>query len=751
MTHKDIVAVAFSGQAESFADELVALSRNQEVRDLLANIESSMDGDPILDHRLFSQGFHPHGWATGTLPMPEESYLSASWISQPLLFIGGLAHAIDQSLFPEDGIDLLTGHSQGILAAFTVAMGRKRALEMAPVMVRYLLRQGIRMQEAVGPIEPLVHNGITYTPMLAVIGPDRAQLDDLLARLPEMLRPEVGLTNAPDRFVLTGMPEQMVKFVELIESMGKTVPRLGIRYEPLAVSAPFHSSAMAWARKKIDADLEAMQFILEGSQFLKVPVVSPADGTLLQEHEDLHTYLLDIQYTGTVNWVAAMERILEEGVRTLILPGPGKGLLRLTTSFMKGGISLRPRRDSSTRVTRIYGDYAPRRTPEGETVNRFTAWSGMKPVILPGMTPTTATARIVAAAANAGFPAELAGGGQVTERILARRLEELSDCLEPDAGIVFNTMYLDPYLYRLHVAGDALVFKYKREGFPFLGLTLAAGIPPVEEAVALLDRLNAEGMWLNSFKAGNTGHMERILDIAAQTDHTFVLQLESGIGGGHHGWHDALRLLAQYYPRLREHDNILIAVGGGIAKPEDSRRLFSGTWYKGPVPRPVDAVFIGTHAMVSLESELSPQAKDALVSAPGLEEGWLREWEAAGGVMSGTSSLGAPIYYIDNHAARTARFLARLGRSEEAVSKHRDTIISMLQRTPKPYFGDIDGMTYGEVLRRFVTLTARGTDARYEDPPWMDPDHRNRYIRLMERFSERFGISMEFTGDRPEE
>ena len=47
------------------------------------------------------------------------------------------------------------------------------------------------------------------------------------------------------------------------------------------------------------------------------------------------------------------------------------------------------------------------------------------------MTPTTVDAKIVAAAANAGHWAELAGGGQVTEEIFADRIEELSGLLEP--------------------------------------------------------------------------------------------------------------------------------------------------------------------------------------------------------------------------------------------------------------------------------------------------------------------------------
>ena len=43
----------------------------------------------------------------------------------------------------------------------------------------------------------------------------------------------------------------------------------------------------------------------------------------------------------------------------------------------------------------------------------------------PGMTPTTVSAEIVAAALRAGYHAELAGGGLPTERIFVDRIDEV--------------------------------------------------------------------------------------------------------------------------------------------------------------------------------------------------------------------------------------------------------------------------------------------------------------------------------------
>ena len=57
---------------------------------------------------------------------------------------------------------------------------------------------------------------------------------------------------------------------------------------------------------------------------------------------------------------------------------------------------------------------------------RYTRATGRPPVILAGMTPTTVDAPIVAAAANAGYMTELAGGGQPDRRTFELRVEELA-------------------------------------------------------------------------------------------------------------------------------------------------------------------------------------------------------------------------------------------------------------------------------------------------------------------------------------
>ena len=81
-------------------------------------------------------------------------------------------------------------------------------------------------------------------------------------------------------------------------------------------------------------------------------------------------------------------------------------------------------------VAAPWSSYAPTPVtlPDGSVKlsTKFTRLTGRSPILLAGMTPTTVDAKIVAAAANAGHWAELAGGGQVTEPIFDARIAELT-------------------------------------------------------------------------------------------------------------------------------------------------------------------------------------------------------------------------------------------------------------------------------------------------------------------------------------
>ncbi|WP_410131380.1 hypothetical protein, partial [Klebsiella pneumoniae] len=92
-------------------------------------------------------------------------------------------------------------------------------------------------------------------------------------------------------------------------------------------------------------------------------------------------------------------------------------------------------------------------------------------------------------AANAGFWAELAGGGQVTPEIFEANVARLSDLLEEGRSAQFNTMFLDPYLWGLHIGSRRLLPRAVAAGRPIDGVTISAGIPLVDGAVELVKQL----------------------------------------------------------------------------------------------------------------------------------------------------------------------------------------------------------------------------------------------------------------------
>ena len=69
------------------------------------------------------------------------------------------------------------------------------------------------------------------------------------------------------------------------------------------------------------------------------------------------------------------------------------------------------------------------------------------------------------------------------------------------------------------------------------------------------------------------------------------------------------------------------------------------------------------------------------------------------------------MYEVDNASAACSRLISSIEPSDVAVAARRDEFIAALNKMAKPYFGDLEEMTYAEWLQRFVDLAY----------PWTDP------------------------------
>ena len=615
------------------------------------------------------------------------------------------------------------GHSQGILAAALLASDKPAGVL---ALARIIGAAATRVTREVGASR----TGDT-TPMLSVRGVPRTVLTQILAE--EGL--ELAIANSHTSAVVSGLPARLAALVDALEQRAaasrqeREAKRTG--GAPLApvcefldVDTPFHSHLLADALRLADE------------------WIARCDLGVTNAHELASAVLVDpLAWDAEVAAAVAKLETPSEGY--VIDLGPGS-LQRLSLENLAGsGVTYvdagtAPARDQLVRgmaratTTQDWSEYAPQlRTVGGRKVldTAFSRLTGRSPVMLGGMTPTTVDPEIVAAAANAGHWVELAGGGQSTEEILTSHIAGLKEQLEPGRAAQFNAMFLDRYLWDLHFGGRRLVSRERAAGAPLDGVVISAGIPDLDEALELIARLRGEGFPYVAFKPGTVAQIRQVVTIAKECEGMpLLMMVEDGHAGGHHSWEDLDDLLLATYREVRD-AGIVLAVGGGLGVPERAAAYLTGEWSKahGMRPMPVDAVFIGTAAMTAREAKTNRDVKELLVSVPGVQEsdggGWIASGAVRGGMTSGLSQLHADIYQVENSASVAGRLLVEVDGDADAIAQRRDEIIEALDRTAKPYFGDLEDMTYEQVLRRYVNLSY----------PWTDGAQITRLHELLQR------------------
>lgn len=671
------------------------------------------------------------------------------------------------------------GHSQGIIAAKIVearikagswqnAQNQIAELIAIAYIIGAAADREARMLEISG-------NG-EKTPMLSLKGVTFEQAKALIKRV-ERTRGVISIAvkNSRNHIVLSGYPEDMEavqnqaqKESQRSKKMREMKERGGSVFAPIAeyldVTVPFHSPIMkpaveqveAWAK---DAGLDAELAL----KLANAVLVEPVDWAkqiekVLNNVNARELYVLDM---GPGEVLGKLTNVL--------LQGSGAGVVEVGTMNARAKASTTSAAEAELLRTGCWEDFAPRviDTPAGKkVVTKFSKLTGKAPVLLAGMTPTTVDPEIVAAAANAGYWAELAGGGQVTEEVFDRHMDSLSKQLQEGATVEFNAMFMDRYLWNLQFGSKRIVPKKRASGAPIDGVVISAGIPELDEAKELVETLQADGFPYVAFKPGTVEQIRQVVRIAkAVKPATIIAQVEGGSAGGHHSWESLDDLLISTYAQVRECNNLVLVAGGGIGTPSRAADYISGEWSNkyGLPNMPVDAVMIGTAAMTAKEAHTSAQVKRMLVETPGITEAndacveglgasedpfapigerWVPSGKVVGGVTSGLSHLHADIYEIENASARCGRLLVHMMKHPEELSSRRDEVIRALNSTAKPYFGDVENMTYTQFAQRFLDLSY----------PWADPTYADRYLHLLQRIEARLisQDSGEFTSILPD-
>jgi fatty acid synthase, bacteria type len=752
LTSGEPFAVAFGGQGSAWLETLEELVSSAGVETELATLVGEVELllEPVAKELVVVRpiGFEPLQWVRALAaedPVPSNKHLTSAAVSVPGVLLTQIAAV---RALARQGMDLvatppvaLAGHSQGVLGVESLKARGARDVEL------------LAMAQLIGAAGTLVarRRGISVLgdrpPMVSVTNANPERIGRLLEEFAQDVRtvlpPVLSIRNGRRSVVITGTPEQLSRFElycrqisEKEEADRKGKLRGGDVFapvfDPVQVEVGFHTPRLAdgidivggWA-EKVGLDVELTRALT-------------------------NAILVD-----RVDWVDEITRVHEAGARWILDLGPGDILTRLTAPVIRGlGVGIVP---AATRggqrnlftvgavpeVARAWSTYAPTvvSLPDGRVKlsTKFTRLTGRSPILLAGMTPTTVDAKIVAAAANAGHWAELAGGGQVTDEIFADRVQELSGLLEPGRTYEFNTLFLDPYLWKLQVGGKRLVQKARQSGAAIDGLVISAGIPDLEDAVELIDELNDIGISHVVFKPGTIEQIRSVIRIATEVPtKPVIMHVEGGRAGGHHSWEDLDDLLLATYSELRSRPNITVCVGGGIGTPEQAAEYLSGRWSEsyGFPSMPIDGILVGTAAMATKEATTSPSVKRLLVETLGTDQ-WISAGKAQGGMASSRSQLGADIHEIDNSASRCGRLLDEVAGDADAVAERRAEIIAAMANTAKPYFGDVGEMTYLQWLRRYVELTIGDGDSTADTAapgsPWLADTWRDRFEQMLKR------------------
>ena len=745
-------AVAFGGQGSAWLETLEELVSSAGIEAELATLagEAALLLEPVAKELVVVRpiGFEPLQWVRALAaeePVPSAKQLTSAAVSVPGVLLTQIAAV---RALARQGMDLaatppvaVAGHSQGVLAVEAVAAAGARDVEL------------LALAQLIGAAGTLVarRRGITILgdrpPMVSVTNADPARIYELLEEFAQDVRtvlpPVLSIRNGRRSVVITGTPEQLSRFELYCEQIAeaeaadrKNKVRGGAVFspvfEPVQVEVGFHTPRLS----------DGIDIVGRWAEQVGLDV-------------DLAREMTEAILVRQVDWVDEITDLHEAGAKWILDLGPGDILTRLTAPVIRGlGVGIVP---AATRggqrnlftvgavpeVARPWSSYAPTvvSLPDGKVKleTKFTRLTGRSPILLAGMTPTTVDAKIVAAAANAGHWAELAGGGQVTEPIFDARIEEVTTLLEPGRAIQFNSLFLDPYLWKLQVGGKRLVQKARQSGAPIDGVVVSAGIPDLEVAVELIDELNGIGISHVVFKPGTVEQIRSVIRIAAEVPtKPVIVHIEGGRAGGHHSWEDLDDLLLATYSELRSRSNITVCVGGGIGTPERAADYLSGRWSQtfGFPLMPVDGILVGTAAMATKESTTSPSVKQMLVDISGTNQ-WISAGKAQGGMASSRSQLGADIHEIDNTASRCGRLLDEVAGDADAVAARRDEIIAAMANTAKPYFGDVGEMTYLQWLQRYVELAIGDGDSTADTAapgsPWLADTWRDRFAEMLNR------------------
>lgn len=280
------LAFIFPGQGSQTVGMLAGFAGNPAVSDALSEASSALGQDLSA---LIADG-------------PAES-LSLTVNTQPVMLATSVAFYRAWCAAGGPVPAWAAGHSLGEYSALTAA--GVFPLADATRLVRFRAQQ---MQSAVP---------VGVGSMAAILGLDSAAVIAACADAAQGQIVEAVNFNAPDQTVIAGHKEAVDRACNLVKERGAK------RALPLAVSAPFHSTMLKPAADALRAHLA--QISLSSPE---IKVINNVD-VQVETDPDRIRDALSRQAMSPVRWVELIQRLVENGVGTVIECGPGKVLTGL--------------------------------------------------------------------------------------------------------------------------------------------------------------------------------------------------------------------------------------------------------------------------------------------------------------------------------------------------------------------------------------------------------------------------------------
>lgn len=767
-----------------------------------ATLLEELSRDPRAE-KLYSKGLDIMRWLRHPESQPDTDYLVSAPVSLPLIGLTQLLHymvlckimGVDPG-FTREHFRGTTGHSQGIVTAVAIAASDswENFHERSAQALALLFWIGSRSQQAFprtslapSTLQDSIDNGEgSPTPMLSVrdlpIEQIQSHIKATNEHLPKDRHIEISLINSNRNFVVTGPPISLyglnlrLRKVKAPTGLDQTrVPfterkiRFVNRFLP--ITAPFHSPYLTEAYALIEKDT---QHIKISSSDLGIAVYNTHTGQDLREEASDNVIPAVIRMiTGDrVEWRKAT--VFPQATHVVDFGPGGISGIGVLTNRNKDGTGVRTilagtvestntevgykpelfDRDSERAVKYApdwLKEYGPKlvKTSRGKVYvdTKMSRLLGLPPIMVAGMTPCTVPWDFVAATMNAGYEIELAGGGYYNDTSMTAALSKIEKAIHAGRGITVNLIYVNPRAMAWQIP---MIARLRSQGVPIEGLTIGAGVPSIEVANEYIQTLGIKHI---GFKPGSVEAIQQVINIAkANPGFPVVCQWTGGRGGGHHSFEDFHQPILTMYSRIRKCDNLVLLAGSGFGGSEDTYPYLTGSWSDrfGYPPMPFDGCLFGSRMMVAKEAHTSPNAKKAIVDAPGLED---HEWEKtykgpAGGVITVRSEMGEPIHKLATRGvvfwAEMDQKIFSLDRKKRVpeLQKNRDYIIQKLNDDfQKVWFGrnkagecvDLEDMTYAEVINRMVDLMYVKHESR-----WIEPSLERLAGDFIRRVEERF-------------